>query len=272
MFLSRIFVYPIKSAGGIEVSTAFLETSGPSKDRRWMLIDADGLFLSQRKVPRMALIKPRFDGPDLAVEAPGMPPLVIPPWSGEGDWISVQIWRDSLRLPHPNQSYSDWFSEFLERPCRLVHLPDSVTRGIEPPFEDTKWRVSLADGYPLLLITQESLDLLNQRLPSPVEMERFRPNLVIADAAPHEEDTWASVQIGSVEIAVVKPCARCSIVLVDPRTGRAGLEPLKTLAGYRRMPRSVLFAQNALIVNGGHLRVGTPVNVSYRENVFDSSA
>ncbi len=267
MFLSRMFIYPIKSTAGIEVSAGTAETSGPSTDRRWMLVDADGVFLSQRKLPRMVLIKPRFEGADLVIEAPGMSSLSIPPWSGEGESISVQIWRDCLNLPHPNQTYSNWFSEFLDWPCRLVHLPDEVTRPIEPPFDDPRWRVSLADGYPLLLITQAALDSLNERLASPVQMESFRPNLVIAGAAPHEEDTWTAVQIGSVELAVVKPCARCSIVLVDPRTGRVGLEPLKTLANYRRMPQGILFGQNVLVVHPGQLRVGTPLNVKYRRYV-----
>ena len=271
MFLSRIFVYPIKSAKGIEVSETFIETSGPSTDRRWMLVDQNGAFLSQRKLPRMVLMDPHFDGENLVIEAPGMSPLIISPWSGEGECISVTIWRDRLTLPHPNQSYSHWFSEFLGHPCRLVHLPESVKRRVEPPFDDPKWRVSLADGYPLLLVTQASLDLLNQRLSPPVEIERFRPNLVISGAVPHEEDTWDHVQIGSVELVVAKPCARCSTVLVDPCTGRLGLEPLKTLAEYRRMPRGVMFAQNALVINPGRLHINTQVNVTHHEMAPDVS-
>jgi uncharacterized protein len=261
MVLSQIFIYPIKSARGTAVDETPLDISGPVNDRRWMLVDKDGLFLSQRKLPRLALIDPRFEGADLVVTAPGMSPLRIPNWLGEGEWVPVRIWRDQLTLPHPNKVYSEWFSTFLGRTCRLVHLPDMVVRHVEPPFDQPEWRVSLADGYPLLLLTQASLDLLNEKLASPVGVERFRPNLVISGTAPHEEDTWRRLQIGSVQLAVVKPCARCSTVLVNQSTAEVGIEPLRTLARYRRLPQSILFAQNALVTNPGALRVGTPVDV-----------
>jgi uncharacterized protein YcbX len=265
MRLSQIFIYPIKSARGIAVPETQVLSSGLRQDRRWMVVDEHGMFLSQRKLPRMVLIEPRFAGPDLVLTAPGMSPLVIPRWAGDGEWIPVRIWRDHLKLPHPNQGYSDWFSTFLGSRCRLVYLPDEVTRYVEAPFDDPKWRVSLADGYPLLVVTQSSLDLLNAKLASPIGMERFRPNLVIAGATPHAEDSWTGLQIGSVELAIVKPCARCSTVLVDPTTARVGREPLRTLAEYRRMPRSVMFAQNALVVTPGQLRVGTAVEISNPE-------
>jgi uncharacterized protein len=261
MVLSQIFIYPIKSARGIAVNETPVDISGPLQDRRWMLVDSEGLFLSQRRLPKMTLLSPRFEGNDLVVEAPDMPPLVIRRWSGEGDWIPVRLWQDQLQLPHPNRSYSEWFSSYLGQTCRLVHLPPTVVRGVEPPYDNPNWRVSLADGYPLLLVTQASLDLLNERLPAPVTMERFRPNLVITGAAAHEEDGWPYLRIGNVEMAIVKPCARCSIVLVDPNTGGRSLEPLQTLARYRRKPQKVLFAQNALITTPGLLRTGLSVEV-----------
>jgi uncharacterized protein len=264
MFLSQIFVYPIKSARGIEVSETQLDISGPLRDRRWMLVDQDGVFLSQRTLARIALIHPHFEGADLFVTAPNMSPLRISEWSGEGEWISVKIWRDHLTLPHPSQAYSDWFSAFLGQPCRLVYLPDAVQRHVEAPHNQPEWRVSLADGYPLLLLTQASLDLLNEKLSKQVSVERFRPNLVISETAAHDEDDWRRLQIGSVGIAIVKPCARCSTVLVDPSTAQLGIEPLRTLARYRRRPRSVMFAQNALILNSGQLRVGTPIEILER--------
>ena len=262
MWLSRIFVYPIKSARGVAVRETQVDTSGPLQDRRWMLVDEHGLFLSQRKLPRMVLIEPRFEGSDLVVMAPGMSPLVIPRWSGEGEWIPVQIWRDRLELPHPDQDYSNWFSSFLGQRCRLVFLPDEITRHVEAPFDDPKWRVSLADGYPLLIVTQASLDVLNAKLSSPIGIERFRPNLVVAGATPHAEDSWTHLQIGSVRLAIVKPCARCSTVLVDPISGEPGIEPLRTLAEYRRMPQRVMFAQNALVVTPGQLRTGTALEIA----------
>ena len=153
-------------------------------------------------------------------------------------------------------------SSFLGRSCRLIYLPDKVTRYIERPFDDPKWRVSLADGYPLLIATQASLDLLNARLPSPTSMERFRPNLVISGTAPHAEETWRRIQIGSVQLAIVKACARCSTVLVDPHTANLGSEPLKRLAKYRRMPASVMSAQNALVLTSGELGLGSAVEIA----------
>jgi uncharacterized protein YcbX len=266
MVLSQIFIYPIKSARGIAINETLVNTSGPLHDRRWMLVDSNGLFLSQRKLPRMALLSPRLAGDDLVVEAPGMSPLVIQSWREEGDWIPVQLWQDRLRLPHPNPQYSEWFSSFLHHNCRLVHMPPRVTRPVEPPFDSPEWSVSLADGYPLLLLTQASVNLLNERLRVPVGIERFRPNLVIADTAAHEEDCWRRLRIGEVELAVVKPCARCSVVLVNPDTGERGVEPLQTLARYRRKPQKVLFAQNALVVRPGLLRTGFPVEVLERNN------
>jgi uncharacterized protein YcbX len=154
MFLSQIFVYPIKSARGIEVSETHVNISGPLRDRRWILVDQQGVFLSQRTVPRMALIEPRFEGADLIVTAPNISPLLISEWSGDGEWLSVRIWRDHLTLPHPSQAYSDSFSAFVGEPCRLVYLPDTVQRHVEAPHNQPEWRVRLADGYPLLLLTQ----------------------------------------------------------------------------------------------------------------------
>jgi uncharacterized protein YcbX len=261
MVLSEIWIYPIKSARGVAVNETRLDVSGPVRDRRWMLVDDDGLFLSQRRLPRMALLSPRLEGDDLVVDAPDMPLLLIPSWSGEGDWISVRLWRDQLQLPHPDLRYSQWFSSFLGQSCRLVYLPPTVVRGVEPPYNSRPWRVSLADGYPLLLVGQGSLDLLNEKLRVPVRMQRFRPNLVIGEATAHEEDCWRRLRIGEVELAVVKPCARCSIVLLDPNTAERGVEPLRTLARYRRQPQRVLFAQNALIITPGVLRVDLPIEV-----------
>lgn len=262
MLLSQIFIYPIKSARGIAVEETELETSGPSHDRRWMLVDEEGLFLSQRKVPRMVLMEPHLEGADLVVTAPGMSPLVISAASRSvGELLPVTIWHDRLKLPHPNPAHSQWFSDFLGQSCRLVYLPDNVIRNVEPPFDGPKWRVSLADGYPLLMVTEASLTMLNEQLTSPVGIERFRPNLVISGTAPHQEDDWRRVQVGSVQLAVVKPCDRCSIVLVDPSTGAAGVEPLRTLARYRNLPGGVMFGQNALVINPGKLCVGAAVEV-----------
>ncbi len=152
-------------------------------------------------------------------------------------------------------------SGFLGRPCRLVFLPPDILRPIEKPFNGAGSTVSLSDGYPVLVISEASLELLNTHLPAPVGMDRFRPNLVISGCAPHQEDSWTRMRIGSVELAVVKPCARCSIVLIDQGSGVSGVEPLKTLASYRRTEGKVMFGQNALVTKEGTLHTGLPVEV-----------
>jgi uncharacterized protein YcbX len=275
--LSQLFVYPIKSARGIAVDQVRVGMAGPDRDRRWVLVDDDGLMVTQRTQPRMALLVPRFEGEDLVVEAPGMTELRIGEWQGQGDWIAVRIWHDDLRLPHPDTGYSEWFSDFLGQRCRLAHLPDAVVRPVEAPFDRAPWRVSLADSFPLLVIGQASLDLLNERLPEPVTMARFRPNLVIAGSGAHEEDGWRTVRVGEVELTITKPCVRCAIPLVDPVTAETGVEPLRTLATYRRKPDSskVLFGQNALVTKAGVLRVGDAVeagNYQDAESVTVSKA
>jgi len=261
MVLSEIWLYPIKSASGISVSEAPVDLSGPTQDRRWMLIDDDGVFLSQRKLPRMALLRPRFQGRHLIVEAPGMTTLWVRGCAGDDDRVPARIWHDELLLPHPDPAYDTWFSRFLGQSCRLVHLPANIVRPVEPPYDASPWQVSLADAYPLLLIGQPSLDFLNSQSPTPIQIQRFRPNLVVTGAIPHEEDRWRRIRIGRVELAIVKPCARCSIPLVDPSTSERGIEPLRTLARYRRQPRKVTFGQNALVLEPGLLRAGDPVEV-----------
>lgn len=268
-YLSHIFVYPIKSIRGIEVDEIRVDVSGPAHDRRWMLVDQDGVALTQRTQPRMALLAPRFQGEDLVVEGPGMRPLRIPEWKVGGEWVPVRIWDDDLQLPHPNPAHSEWFSSFLGQRCRLLHLPDQVVRPVQAPFDRAPWRVSLADSFPLLLIGQASLDLLNERLPQPVTMARFRPNLVIAGSGAHEEDGWHTLCIGEVEMTVAKPCVRCAIPLVDPVTAEVGVEPLRTLATYRRKPDSskVLFGQNVLVTKTGLLRAGDAAEVGNNQDL-----
>ncbi len=226
-----------------------------------MLVDGAGLFLSQRRAARLAAITPRFEGEDLLVDAIGMPPLRIPPWRGEGDWVTAQIWDDHLALPHPDSRCDQWFSDVLGQRCRLVFLPPDVVRPVEPPFDGPGSTVSLSDGFPLLVISETSLQCLNEQLETPVGINRFRPNLVISGCAIHAEDHWKRLRIGEVELAMVKPCARCSVVLIDQETLASSLEPLRTLSTYRKVSGKVMFGQNALVLREGTLTVGRPVEL-----------
>lgn len=264
MFVSELYVYPIKSMRGIALDRVTLDERGVRHDRRWMLVDPDGVFISQREAPRMALIDVRLRSDALLVEAPGMEPLRIP-FDAGGEPVRSTIWRDAVDAVRVSPAADDWFARFLGRSCSLVHMPDASRRVVDPHYVKQERIVGFADAYPLLLIGQGSLDALNQRLAakgeSPVAMHRFRPNIVVAQSAPHAEDEWRQVRIGSIDVDVVKPCARCAITTVDVATGEAGKEPLRTLATYRKQGSKTLFGQNAVHRRAGSIAIGDHVTV-----------
>ena len=174
----------------------------------------------------------------------------------------VTVWRDTVPAHEAGERAAAWLTAFLGTPCRLVRMPESTERAVNPAFGEPGDVVSFADGYPFLLIGQASLDDLNARLASPLPMRRFRPNLVVAGAESFAEDTWKRVQIGHIVFRVVKPCARCTIPTVDPEAGVfAGKEPLRTLATFRKFGSKVFFGQNLIAQGTGALRVGDPVAI-----------
>ncbi len=259
--LSEIMIYPVKSLRGVGATEAAVEPRGLRGDRRWMVVDAADRFVTQRALPRMVLIEAmaREGGLDLA--APGMPPLHVAP-TATGRGRQVTIWRDTVAAHDGGDEAAAWLSAFLGRPCRLVQLPESTERGVNPAYGQPGDIVSFADGYPFLLIGQASLDDLNARLASPLPMRRFRPNLVIAGAEPFAEDTWRRIKIGDLVFRVVKPCARCTIPTVDPDAGVfGGKEPLRTLATFRKVGSKVLFGQNLIGDGVGTLHIGAPVTI-----------
>jgi uncharacterized protein YcbX len=230
-------------------------------DRRWMVVDDAGMFLTQRTHPRMALIKPSIAGGLLWMDAPVMPPLkteLDPPATVS---TQVKVWRDVCEATWLGKRAADWFTEFLGTPCGLVHMPDDVVRSANPAVAGPGRKVSFADAYPLLLISEESLADLNSRLERPLPMNRFRPNLVVAGGEAYGEDGWKMIQIGDLSLRVVKPCERCVITTTDQATTERGQEPLRTLATYRRINGEVMFGQNVVHEKTGRLRVGSPVVV-----------
>jgi uncharacterized protein len=258
--LTEIHSYPLKSAGGIAHTELGLDDRGLLGDRRWMLIGPDNVFLSQRILPRMALIIVEGGVQELRCAAPGMPPLgVVAPFGGRT--IAARVWNDVVEVAECGEEVQGWFSDFLGQSCRLVYQPANSLRPVDSHFSLPGTPVNLADAFPLLLIGQGSLDDLNSRLHVPVEMIRFRPNLVVHGSQPFAEDGWRRICIGEVEFTVAKPCARCSIPSVDPLTGTMGREPLLTLAKYRCHENQIFFGQNLLHRNGGVLRVGDEVTV-----------
>ena len=259
--LSGLYVYPIKSCGGIAAEEWDVDERGLRHDRRWMLVDEANQFISQRELPRMALIGIRIDPYGLIVSAPGMPSLQVPFLPPEGHLLRAQIWDDVVETLPVGGGADRWFERFLGVKCKLVYLPEESVRPVDRDYGRAGDQVGLADGFPFLLISEGSLAELNARLEQPLPMDRFRPNLVVGGCDPYAEDGWRVVRIGSIALRVVKPCARCAITTVDQRTATRGKEPLRTLATFRRSGTKVLFGQNLVHDGTGVLRAGDPAEV-----------
>jgi hypothetical protein len=264
-FVSRIFVYPIKSCAGIEVSSAELTVRGLACDRRYMLVDAAGRFLTERQHPKMALIRLRFTAGGFEVTAPGREPLQLPTGLAEPahQVCTVRVWRDQIEATLADSDTNVWFSEFMGFACGLVYLADHQHRPVTNEAAEFDDEVSFADGAPLLLISDASLAELNRRLKEPVGIERFRPNLLVTADEPHAEDEWRSVTIGQARLDVAWPCSRCGLITVDPGSGQRDPdgEPLKTLTGYRRRGRSVYFGQNLIPRRLGTIDAGAECRI-----------
>jgi uncharacterized protein YcbX len=248
--VSRIFVYPIKSCRGIEVASAELTRRGLAGDRRYMLVDSAGRFLTQRRHPRMALIGTEMTEEGIEVTAPGREPLRLPA-ALEGPALEtciVRVWADAVEATLAAPDVNIWFSEFMGFACGLVYLADHQHRPVHNDAAQFDDEVSFADGAPLLLISDASLDELNRRLRTPVGIERFRPNLLVTADSPHAEDEWRSIGVGTARLDVAWSSSRCVLTTIDPVTGEKDPdgEPLRTLETYRRRDAKVYFGQNLI--------------------------
>jgi uncharacterized protein YcbX len=258
--LAEIRIHPIKSIGGFTVNEARLTDRGPLHDRRWMLVDGEGTFVSQREVPAMACLHtaPHEDGFRVTDVRDGA--TLDLPWTCRDDrTLMTSVWSDRVRTVPALDAHSRWFSERLGRALTLVHLPDATKRRTDGRYAQSL--TSLSDGFPYLIASQASLDDLNARLDVPVPMDRFRPNLVIEGGTPYQEDAWRELLIGTARFRLVKPCARCVIVTTDQRTGERDKEPLRTLASYRSKGNKVMFGMNAVGDTSGTVMVGAQVTV-----------
>lgn len=266
--IARLFIYPVKSCAGVEVQEAVLTETGLDLDRAWMVVDAEGRFVTQRQLPRMALVTARMKTHEVVLRAPGMLALHLEIEAVEQP-VKVRIWNDEVAAYDMGAVAAQWFSDFLGRKLRLVRFDPEHRR-----LSSLQWTAGIeaanqfSDGFPLLVISQASLDGLNARLAAAghgaVGIERFRPNIVLAGLQAHEEDGLEVIRIAAaeeVQLRPVKPCPRCPIPNIDPATGEASPQVLDTLRGYRRNERvqgAATFGMNAIVLSGVDqtLRVG----------------
>ena len=258
--LRGLYYYPIKSCRGASLDEADVGPRGIAADRHWMVVDADGNFLSQRELPRMALIEPRLRNGTLEVAAPETEPLTIPTGRA-GNRATVTVWDDRCVAIDEGDEAATWFSSALDVEARLVRMPDDETRRVDPTYAGMDDQVGFADGFSFLLTSRASLDELNRRMPAPLPMNRFRPNIVVDGAEPFEEDRWRTIRIDGIAFTVAKPCARCAITTTDQNTAERSKEPLRTLATFRKADAGVMFGQNLIHHGTGVLRVGSEVEV-----------
>ncbi|MEO7251183.1 MAG: MOSC N-terminal beta barrel domain-containing protein [Arenimonas sp.] len=261
MILSALHIYPIKSTAGLDRNFMDVQARGLENDRRWMIVDANCRFLTGRDLSRLVLIRAEPDASGLRLTAPGMPDLSVATPAQAAPRLVVTVWNDVVDSACAESTANSWLSEFLQQPVRLVMMDERSLRAVplQPPTAPAT--VSFADGYPLLAISQSAVDGLNEKLPAPISMNRFRPNLVIGDCAPHAEDSWRRVRIGEVEFEAVKTCVRCVFTTVDPVLGTRDPtgEPLRTLKNYRRSERGITFGMNLIARDSGRIHVGDTV-------------
>ena len=258
MIIQDLYIYPIKSLGGIRVESTEITPRGFRYDRRFMLVDQDGRFISQREHAQLALLRCSLEKDQLTITHKRFPErrLVLPAEPAGGASRPVRIWDDTVTALTGTQEWNQWFSEQLDMACQLVYMPEDSLRQVDLQYAADGDITSFSDGYPVLVIAQESLDLLNSKLETSVTMDRFRPNLVIRGTAAHAEDALGWYRSGDVLLEAVKPCARCVMTTIDQETGIAASEPLRTLSAYRRNGHKVLFGQNLLVRETGTLSVG----------------
>jgi uncharacterized protein YcbX len=260
-FLSQIHIYPVKSLAGIQVQSWPVDDNGLKYDRKWMLIDADNQFLSQRRLPKMALIKTRMEDDKLILSAPGLADVSLPLSSNQGETLPVQIWDDLCQAKTVSADIDRWLSGFLQSDCRLVYHPDDNVRQVDQRFAAASDQTAFSDGFPFLIVAESSLQALNTAMQLELSMQRFRPNLVVADCASFAEDSWRRIAINGISFRLPKPCSRCSVPAIDPETGVAGKEPLTTLNRLRKADNKVYFGQNALHDQSGRLSIGDQIEL-----------
>ncbi|CAN5713757.1 MOSC domain-containing protein [soil metagenome] len=264
--ISELYIYPIKSLGGISVSSATVTERGFEYDRRWMLIDNRNQFMTQRELPALALLQVTTLAEGLQVTHKHSNESITVPFKPTGiDSVIVTVWDDMCLANLVSDAVDEWFSKILSFPCRLVYMPDTVKRKVDPNYAGNNEITAFADGYPMLIIGQSSLDDLNQRLTDPIAIERFRPNIVFTGGIPFEEDLLEHFTINAIDFFGVKLCARCSVTTINQQTAEKSKEPLKTLAAYRFRNNNIYFGQNLLHHGTGEIKINDTMQVVKRK-------
>jgi uncharacterized protein YcbX len=263
--LSSLHIYPVKSCRRVDLEETVVEPWGLAGDRRWVVVGEDTVRLTQRTLPRMALVQPEVAAADgrLTLRAPGMPEIELaPPLRAQGaEPVAVTVGRFAGHAASAGAEADAWFSAYLGSPARLAYMDDTSARATNPEYSLAQDRVSFADGYPLLLTSTASLSALGSWIADtggePVPMTRFRPNVVVEGTEPWAEEGWSRVRLGEQVFRVVKPCDRCVMTTVDPERGKFdGGQPLKALRKYHRAGKLVYFGMNLIPDTAGPLRVG----------------
>jgi uncharacterized protein len=261
--ISELYIYPIKSMAGIALKEARVTATGFEHDRRWMLVDENNRFISQREVPAMAQMKQLIEHNGLRVNFRNETILITfnTPSALSRERVEVTIWDDTSTGEFVSPEADEWFSVMMGVKCRLVYMPDDIERVVDQRYALNNSITSFADAYPFLLIGQASLDDLNSRMDTSLPMNRFRPNLVFTGGDPFEEDSMAHISIAGIDFFGVKLCARCPIPTIDQDTAAKGKEPLKTLSKYRQKNNKVYFGQNLVHKGDGVVTVGDKLKV-----------
>ena len=258
--VSELAIYPVKSLRQVPVQSSSIDMGGLKHDRRWMVVDAEGRMLTQRKISRMCLVQPVLNERVLSLQAPDMQDLQVNREARKSE-CNVTVWKDSCSARDCGDEAAHWLSQFLQVECRLVYFPDDEVRKVDQNYAQEEDRTAFSDGFPILLISQASLDDLNSRMDEDIPIARFRPNIVVSGCEPFAEDGWKRLKIGDLVLRVVKPCSRCIIPSIDIATAERGEEPTRTLLKYRKRENKIYFGQNAIIDGCGEISEGMAVEV-----------
>ncbi|MCE9644876.1 MAG: MOSC domain-containing protein [Chloroflexi bacterium] len=260
--LSNLTYYPIKACRGFDTAESQVERMGLANDRRMMVVTPEGEFLTQREHAKLALITPALKNDSVTLSAPDFDSIQFAVQK-TGIPMSVNIWKSKgVSAIDQGDESAQWLSDWLGVSVRLVHIADGFKRKLNPEFAvSAEDHTGFADGYPILIISEASLQDLNSRLDSALPMNRFRPNLVVKDCEPFAEDAWKRIKIGDVEMALVKPCPRCEVTTIDKETLETSREPLKTLGGYRKREGGAMFGMNVIPLNEGWIKTGMSVEI-----------